>query len=123
MAKSNPVVWFEIPVRDIERARAFYEFVLGVRLERHDMGDMLMAWFPMEADAAGAAGTLVHVAGHTPGRDGVRVYFESGDMDQALQRCAQRGGKVIMPRTAIGEYGFVAIIEDTEGNRVGLHSM
>jgi hypothetical protein len=121
-AKANPVGWFEIPVSDMARARAFYEHVFELELDERRMGEELMAWFPMERDVVGAAGSLIKTEGHRPSRDGVLVYFTAPDINAALDRVREKGGEVLVERTSIGEYGFVALIVDTEGNRIGLHA-
>ena len=121
-AQKNPVGWFEIPVKDMARAKSFYEHVFGLDLEEHRMGPLLMAWFPMEEGVAGAAGSLVKGEGYEPSDKGVLVYFTAPDIDAALARAREKGGRVISEKTSIGEYGFIGIIVDSEGNRVGLHS-
>ncbi len=124
--KNNPVGWFEIPVNDMERATKFYEEVLDFKLERHMMGPLDMAWFPMIQDAPGAAGSLVkHPDFYIPSADGVLVYLtaHSGDLSNELARVEPAGGKVIQDKKQISEdYGYMALILDTEGNRVALHS-
>lgn len=121
-SETNPVNWFEIPTSDIERARAFYEHVLGVQLALHDLGQLKMAWFPMQQNAPGAAGSLVQAESYQPSHQGSLVYFSVEDIGAALARVEQKGGKVLGGKKSIGEYGFVAHFEDSEGNRVALHS-
>jgi predicted enzyme related to lactoylglutathione lyase len=121
-AEHNPVGWFEIPVKDMERATAFYEHLLRLKLERYQMGPTEMAWFPMKQGETGAAGTLVKGESYSPSPAGVLVYFTSPDLEGALARANEKGGKVIAPKTDIGEFGFYGLIEDTEGNHIGLHS-
>ncbi|HPQ39160.1 MAG TPA: VOC family protein [bacterium] len=118
----NPVGWFEIPVTDLDRAKTFYETVFGFFMEEHVFGNARTAWFPMAPDVGGAAGSLVQADGCIPSRDGVLVYFTAPDMVSMLQRVSAAGGTVITGRSAIGEYGFIALVMDTEGNRIGLHS-
>jgi uncharacterized protein len=118
----NAVNWFEIPVTDLARAKAFYEHVLGLTLSLNEMGPSKMAWFPMNQGAMGATGALVKAAGYTPSHAGTRVYITVADIEAALKRAAAKGGKVLEPKTSIGQYGFVAHFEDCEGNRVALHS-
>lgn len=123
--KGNAVGWFEIPVVDMERAMKFYEAVLEVKLSRNQVGEIDMAWFPMQ-EGKGAAGSLVfHKEWYKPSAEGVLVYFTaySGDLDHELARVEAAGGKVLMPKHPIGEHGKIAIFLDTEGNRVALHSM
>ncbi len=118
----NPMGWFEIPVTEVARAKKFYEEVLSLRLEEHQMGALQMAWFPMKKDGIGASGSLVKGDGYVPSAEGVLIYFSAPDLDAAASRARESGGKVITDRTSIGEYGFIAVIQDTEGNRIGLHS-
>lgn len=120
--QQNPVTWFEIPVSDIKRAATFYERVLGVSLDRNDMGGSEMAWFPMAQGAPGAAGTLIQGEGYTPSHNGSLVYISVGDIEGTLKKVAASGGKTIVPKMSIGEHGYIAHFEDCEGNRVALHS-
>ena len=120
--ETNPVNWFEIPVNDLERARRFYESVLDVELAENEMGPLKMAWFPMAPGAPGAAGTLVEGSGYTPSHSGTLVYFHVDDIESTLAKIDGSGGKTLTPKTGIGEYGFIAHFEDSEGNRVALHS-
>ena len=118
----NPVNWFEIPATDLDRATAFYEYVLGIKLTLQDFGPLKMAWFPMAQDTPGAAGTLIKAEAYTPSHAGTMVYFSVDDIEAVLHRVNERGGIVLNPKTSIGEFGFVAHFEDSEGNRVALHS-
>jgi hypothetical protein len=120
--EKNPVGWFEIPVIDMERAKGFYEYVFSMKLEEHQMGSDCMAWFPMKDGVDGATGSLIEGEGYTPSLEGVLIYFTAPDIDAALSRAKEKGGAVIAEKFSIGEYGFVALIQDSEGNRVGLHS-
>ena len=119
--KPNPVNWFEIPVSDIARAKTFYESAFGVELADNEMGPNKMAWFPMEMGASGASGTLMQGQGYKPSHDGSLVYIHVPKIDAALSKIGKAGGKTLMPRTPIGEHGFIAHFEDCEGNRVALH--
>ncbi|MEJ2052126.1 MAG: VOC family protein [Calditrichota bacterium] len=121
-SKYNPVNWFEIPVKDMNRAKSFYEQVFGFELSINQMGPIQMAWFPMIQDGAGATGTLVRGEGYNPSHNGTLIYFSVADIDAALKKVNKQGGKTLTPRTSIGEYGFYALFEDCEGNRVALHS-
>ena len=118
---ANPVNWFEIPVHDIVKAKKFYETVFGIELTESEMGPNKMAWFPMEMGAAGAAGTLMQGDGYKPSHDGSLVYLHVDKIDPTLEAINQAGGKTLMPRMSIGEHGFIAHFQDTEGNRVALH--
>ena len=118
---ANPVNWFEIPVSDMARAKKFYESVLGVELTETEMGPNRMGWFPMEMGATGAAGTLIQGDGYKASHDGSLVYIHVDKIDPTLEAIQGAGGKTLMPRMGIGEHGFIAHFEDTEGNRVALH--
>ncbi|MEQ8924500.1 MAG: VOC family protein [Fulvivirga sp.] len=124
--ESNVVGWFEVPVNDMPRAIKFYEKVFDFKIERHEMGELDMGWFPSNHQAGGAMGSLVkHPDFYTPSHEGSLVYFtaHSGDLNNELARIEPAGGKVLMPKKLISEdIGYMAIFEDTEGNRVALHS-
>lgn len=122
MASANPVNWFEIPAADLQRAKSFYEAVLEVELDLNELGPLKMAWFPMVQGGDGATGTLVENENYTPSYEGSLVYFSVTDIEDALARIEANGGKVLNGKTSIGEYGFVAHFEDSEGNRVALHA-
>ena len=119
--KKNPVNWFEIPVKDLKRAIRFYETVFGVKLHVEEVGSLQMAWFPMLDNAPGSAGSLVQGDGYTPSLQGTVVYFTSDDIEGTLARVKAKGGKTLLPKIDIGEYGYIAHFEDTEGNRIALH--
>jgi len=118
----NPVIWFEIPVKDITRAKSFYEKVFDIQLSVQDFGKLQMAWFPSAQGGPGAAGSLVKAETYTPSYDGSMVYFSVENIDEVLKKANEHGGKIVNPKTAIGEFGFVGHFEDCEGNRVALHS-
>ncbi len=121
--KSHIANWFEIPVKDLDRAVTFHEKVFDVQLTREDMGEMKMAMFPFTQGAPGAAGGLVKGESYEPSRTGAILYFSVEDIPETLRRITANGGKTLMPKTGIGEYGFIAHYEDCEGNRLALHSM
>ncbi|HTR45312.1 MAG TPA: VOC family protein [Thermodesulfovibrionales bacterium] len=121
--KINPVNWFEIPVRDLGRARKFYETVFGLELNPEEMGPYSMTFFPWTEGAPGAAGALIKGETYEPSRSGTVVYFSVDDIEETLLKINANGGKTLLPKKAIGEYGFIAHFEDTEGNRLALHSM
>jgi predicted enzyme related to lactoylglutathione lyase len=118
---ANPVNWFEIPVVDIARARKFYEAALGVEIAESEAGPNKMGWFPMEMGAPGSAGTLIQGEGRTPSHDGSLVYLHVDSIDPTLAAIDSAGGETLMPRSSIGEHGFIAHFQDSEGNRVALH--
>ena len=120
---NNPVIWFEIYVQDIERSRAFYESVLQLKLERLNSPGMDMWSFPMVMDQVGAGGALVKMDGVPSGGNSTLVYFKCEDCAVEAKRAAASGGKIQREKMSIGEYGFIALAVDTEGNMFGLHSM
>lgn len=121
----NPVVWFEIYVQDMARAKAFYETLFQRPLEKLDApaGGLEMWAFPMDTTAPGASGALAKMEGCGPGGGGTLVYFACEDCAVEAARAAPAGGSVLKEKFAIGQYGHIALVHDTEGNVVGLHSM
>lgn len=123
---SNPVCWFDIYVEDLERARKFYESVLNIELG--DLGDpsdqsIVMKSFPADMNKNGASGALVKMKGALVGQNSVIVYFACDDCSIEESRVESAGGKVVNPKYSIGDYGFISMAADTEGNMFGLHSM
>ncbi len=114
------VTWFEIPVVDIERAIAFYEYVFEVELERTVIDGHPMALFPDADESGSASGALATGDSYVPSIDGTRVYFRVDDVAATLARALDRGGQVLYPITDVGEQGVVAEFADTEGNRIAL---
>lgn len=128
--KPNPVVWFEIYVQDLARARRFYEAVFQCKLEPMGAPEgaatasgMEMLGFPMAMEAPGSGGMLVKMPGAPSGGMGTLVYFACEDCAVEQGRVEQTGGKVFKPKHSIGQYGHIALVIDTEGNTIGLHSM
>lgn len=121
-AVKNPVRYFEIPVTDMERAMRFYASVLRVDFERTAIDGNDMALFPFDAGASGITGALAKGESYTPGRQGVRIYFSVDDIDETLARAQSAGGRVLYPKTSIGELGWVAEFEDSEGNCIAIHA-
>jgi hypothetical protein len=126
---TNIVCWFEIYVNDMPRAKTFYETVLNQELTRLDNPDepkdfpQPEMWaFPME-ERPGASGAICKMEGVEAGGNSTLVYFDSEDCSVEEARVEKAGGKLGMPKMAIGEYGFIAIAQDTEGNTIGFHSM
>ncbi len=119
----NIGAWFEIPVTDLARAKAFYEGATQLSLTFLDMGPSQMEMFPGGPTDAGAAGALVQTEGYTPSHQGTVIYFTTTDILAFLDRVRAAGGRTLVEKMSIGEFGFIAQFEDTEGNRIGLHSM
>ncbi len=120
--KENPVSWFEIPVNDLERAVKFYQSLFGVELNQMEMGPTKMATFSWTESVPGAAGGLVKGDGYKPSRSGSVVYFTVEDVEAALAKAKSLGGKILMPKTGIGEWGSIGHFQDCEGNRVAFWS-
>lgn len=117
---SNPVFHFEIPVTDMERAVAFYEAVFGYSLNSKTVDGYEMAFFPRADNQPGASGALARGDVYRPSHDGPIIYFDVPDIDAVLARAIARGGRVLYAKKDIGAAGFVAEIEDSEGNRIAL---
>ncbi len=124
---SNPVGWFEIHVKDMARAKAFYGGVLGVaftHLDSPDPGAPMEMWaFPMDQAMYGASGALVKMPGLAAGGNSTLVYFSCTDCAVEAARALKHGGKLQKAKTPIGPYGHIALVIDPEGNMIGLHSM
>lgn len=114
--------WFEIPVSDIGRATKFYEQSLGVKLEKMESEDSKMAMFPMEENKPGAAGTLVQGKHCKPSQDGTLVYLSVDSIENTMNNIEKAGGKTLQSKKSIGQYGYISVFQDSEGNRVALHS-
>lgn len=122
----NAISWFEIPASDLERAQKFYEAVFGVTLSSLDLPNIKMRLFPLD-DAMGVGGAIVDSGGfHKPSlTDGPLIYLNGNpDVQRVLDKVENAGGKIMVPKTEISpEYGYMAVIIDSEGNRIGLHSV
>lgn len=118
----NPVNWFEIPVTDLDRARKFYEQVLDIEITVQEFGELKMGWFPSSDSSPGASGSLVQNDHYTPSYHGSMVYFSVEDIQSILKNVEQLNGKILSGKTSIGEFGYVGHFEDSEGNRIGIHS-
>ena len=128
MKANRPVVWFEIYVDDIKRAQKFYETVFDTKLNEMPMPDtieeeMMMMAFPDNMEGEGAAGVLVKMKGIEAGGNSTVVYFRSDDCAIEENRIEAAGGKVAQGKQSLGEYGFMVLASDTEGNMFGIHSM
>jgi uncharacterized protein len=120
----NAIVWNEIYVQDMERAKRFYETVFKFKLQKLESpGDEFEMWaFPMEMNQAGASGALVKMEGvPAPVGLGTVPYFHCDEVNTELGRVKSAGGKIFKPKMSIGQYGSIALVYDTEGNMIGLH--
>jgi len=105
----------------MDRAKKFYESVFGIPLSVQTKGTLQMALWPKPQDASGAGGSLIKIDSIKPSHDGTLVYFTVEDIPAVLERVHANGGKTLKEKMSIGEYGFIAHFEDSEGNRLGLH--
>jgi len=123
----HAISWFEIGTTDLERATKFYEEIFGLKLFPMDLDNIKMRLFPVDDMSKGIGGAIVDSGSfHKPSStDGPLVYLNGNpDVQQVLDRVLAAGGKIMVPKTQISpEYGFMAVIMDSEGNRIGLHSI
>lgn len=119
----NPIGWFEIYVQDMARAKAFYETVFSIEISDMGMPGLDMASFPSSMTLYGSGGALVHMPGYPSGGNSTLVYFNCDDCAVNAARIEKAGGKIERDKMSIGEYGFIVLALDTEGNMFGLHSM
>jgi uncharacterized protein len=122
MTNSNPVGWFDLHVANLDRAKKFYETVFNVALT-----DLPIEWgkqslFPFNHESPSISGALVEKLDFVPSSNNTVIYFETEDCLAEESRIEKEGGKVVQPKMNIGEFGFISIFIDTEGNTVGLHS-
>ena len=120
---SNAISWFELPTTNFQRAMKFYGELLDAELQPMEMEGMQMGFFPYSTDG-GVGGCITYGNGNKPNAEGSLVYLNGGeDLSTPLARVEKAGGQVIMPKTHIGENGYIAMFMDSEGNRVALHSI
>lgn len=118
--KSNPVVYFEIPVNDIDRAMKFYKAVFNFDIDKENIDNNEMALFPFADENSGISGALAKGEIYKPTKDGVVIYFKTENIDSTLKLATTNGGQILYPKTDNG-IGLVAEFEDTEGNRIALY--
>jgi predicted enzyme related to lactoylglutathione lyase len=118
--KSNPVVYFEIPVIDIDRAIKFYKAVFNFDFDKESIDNNEMALFPFAEENTGISGALAKGEIYKPTKDGVVIYFKTENIEETIQSAVSNGGKILYPKTDNG-IGLVAEFEDTEGNRIALY--
>ena len=125
MSKVNAIGWFDIYVNELDRAVAFYETVLDCKLVPigDPTGENQMMSFPADMSAYGAGGALSKSPHASPGLGGTIVYFSAEDCAVEEARVDAAGGNVVRPKFSIGEFGWVSLCQDTEGNMIGISSM
>jgi predicted enzyme related to lactoylglutathione lyase len=119
--KTNPVVYFEIPVVDLNRACDFYSSVFEATFSHDVVDGYQMAFFESSEDSFGAAGALVVGDVYVPSHDGCFLYFGVDSIDDSIAKALENGGSLLYPKKTKGDLGSVAEIQDTEGNRIALH--
>lgn len=122
MENVNPVNWFDIYVSNLERAKKFYETVFSIQLVDLPIEWGKQAAFPFENEGLNISGALVEKENQVVNGNNTVVYFATKDCITEEARVEKAGGKIISPKMSIGEFGFVSIVTDTEGNTIGLHS-
>lgn len=127
MNVKNPAVWFEIYVDNLVRAKNFYEQVFDMKLSELSIPDevedeMQMLTFPMDSEQDGASGALVKMKGFEAGNNSTIIYFRSDDCAIEESKIEKVGGKILKPKQSLGEYGFMILATDSEGNIFGVHS-
>lgn len=122
----NAISWFEIPATDLNRAQAFYETILEIKMTKLDLANIKMRLFPIDDDQ-GIGGSICDSGGfHKPSpTDGPLLYLNANpDVQHVLDKVEKAGGKILVPKTQITEeFGYMAVINDTEGNRIAFHSL
>lgn len=123
----NAISWFEIPVTDINRAQKFYETIFGITMIPMDMPNIKMRMFPLDDMMTQVGGALVDSGGFhkASASDGPLIYLNGNpDVQHVLDKVVEAGGTIMLPKTEISpDYGFMGVFIDTEGNRIGLHSI
>jgi len=120
---ANAINWFEIPAKNFDRAKKFYESVLDIKMSIPFDG-MKYAMFPADMQNGEIGGGLVEEQGYEPSQTGALIYLNGGeDLSVPLSRVVAAGGTIIIPKKSIGPNGFMAMFSDTEGNRIAFHSM
>jgi predicted enzyme related to lactoylglutathione lyase len=121
---ANAINWFEIPVKNFSRTKTFYETILGTTMQSFEAMGMKSAFFPATLESGSVGGCITEGTGYEPSDKGSVVYLNGGDnLSTILSKVEQAGGKILSPKTSIGQNGFMAHFEDSEGNKIGLHSM
>lgn len=116
----NAINWFEVPAQDLDRAMNFYSAILGKELVKGEFMGQPLGFFP--ADNQGVTGSIVQREGATPSTNGTLIYLDTdNNLDGVLAKVEPAGGKIVMPKTNLGQFGWAAVIIDTEGNSMGLH--
>lgn len=122
--QNNSVIWFEIPVTNMDRAKVFYENVFGITISMQDFEGTLMGWFPFDPKKPGISGSLIKHEAYKPSKtDGPVIYFSSDDIASTLSKVTPNGGEVVQLKTEISpDIGHMGVFIDSEGNRISLYT-
>jgi uncharacterized protein len=119
----NSINWFEIPVLNFERAKTFYETIFNAPIQVMPHPTYKYGILPGDM-MNGVTGGIVEGEGFEPSMKGPLIYLNGGDdLSVPLSKVEMAGGKILLPKTSIGNNGFMAHITDTEGNKIALHSI
>ncbi len=122
--KTNPVIYFEIPVNDLERAEKFYRNVFDFKFENEIIDGYEMKLFPFEDSANGISGALAKGDAYKPTKNGIIIYFKTDHIDITIEKVIKENGKILYPKIYNEKYGFwVAEFEDLEGNRIAIQQL
>lgn len=122
MNETNPVIYFEIPVNDLNRAEKFYSSVFGFNFEKEIIDSCEMSLFPFEDSKSGISGALAKGDVYQPTKDGVILYFKTESIDATLEKVLEQKGEILYPKTINEKHGFIVTeFQDSEGNRIALH--
>jgi predicted enzyme related to lactoylglutathione lyase len=120
---TNAINWFEIPVKNFDKAKAFYETIMGAEINVMPHPQLKYGMLPYDMKNGGIGGGIVQGDGYDPSNKGSLIYLNGGDdLSVPLSKVEGAGGKVLLPKTSLGPNGFMALFEDTEGNKVAFHS-
>jgi predicted enzyme related to lactoylglutathione lyase len=125
---THAINWFEIPVSDFERAKKFYETIFAYEMPERQMGSTRMGFLLYDFQNGGRGGAIVYEPEfYKPSPDGALIYLNcEPDLQEVLDKVATAGGKILRGKVIVSPdapLGYWALIQDSEGNRIALHSM
>jgi predicted enzyme related to lactoylglutathione lyase len=112
--------WVDIPVLDLDRASTFFSQILNLSVKQE------VPYIPVSVfnhSEGMVSGCLFRKEGFLPSEHGPLIYLNvDGRLDQAIALVEKLGGRILEPKKSIPPYGYRAVILDSEGNRLALHS-